>query len=124
MVDGIDCRLTPSERLARLLELRARWRSLEWAQVRKINAPWQCQAYELVDSVFASSRVDNMFIGSRHLALTWLPTPAEGARRIEWQDMGFILRDFAMDPSQDLLALVLKEEFAYVTWRLTARHRN
>ncbi|KAI0738204.1 hypothetical protein C8Q80DRAFT_1207471 [Daedaleopsis nitida] len=108
LVDGIDCTLTTSQRLERVLQRRARWRNLEWDRRVSIPAPTHYQAYELVDGVFASSRI-LLFAGSRHLALTWLPTLATAGKSMEREDIGFVIRDFAIDPSQDLLALVLKD---------------
>ena len=111
MADGTGCHLSTSERLTRLLQLRARWRSLDWARVDRISTPTLCQAYELVDGVFASSRLEDEIIGSRHLALTWLPTSTNAEPKIiEREDVGVTIRDFAIDPSQDLMALLLKEE--------------
>ncbi|TFK85394.1 hypothetical protein K466DRAFT_494844, partial [Polyporus arcularius HHB13444] len=109
LVDGIGCSLSTSERLARLLELRARWHYLDWADVKPIQAPAMCQAYELVDGVFASS-MGNGLSGSRHLALTWLPNRREAERTVERSDLGVTVRDFAIDPSQDLMALVIADE--------------
>ncbi|CDO78284.1 hypothetical protein BN946_scf184674.g6 [Trametes cinnabarina] len=44
---------------------------------------------------------------SRHLSFTWLPTQNGPVTRIEWEDLGLGIRDFAIDPSQDLMALVV-----------------
>ncbi|KAI0773132.1 senescence-associated protein-domain-containing protein [Trametes elegans] len=109
LVDGVGCPLTVAERYKLLLERRKRWRFLDWTHVTPISAPALCQAYELVDGVFASSE-DNGLNGSRHLSLTWLPTFCEPARYIVRQNMGFALRDFAIDPSQDLIALVVAND--------------
>ena len=113
--EGIGCNLPTSERLKRLLQRRARWRYLNWTQIIPIAAPALCQAYELVDGVFASS-MGNDFSGSRHLQFTWLPTNTDEARTIERDDLGVRMRDFAIDPSQDLMALVIADDIArYVT---------
>ena len=59
----------------------------------------------------------NDFSGSRHLQLTWLPTSTSEARTIERDDLGVRMRDFAIDPSQDLMALVVAGDIArYVTF--------
>lgn len=111
LVDGIGCTLTIPERLALLLQRRARWRYLDWTAVKPIPAPALCQAYELVDGVLASSMADVPSRGSRHLALTWLPTSREPQERtVERHDLGITVRDFAIDPSQDLIAMVLVDE--------------
>ncbi|KAI9059862.1 hypothetical protein FKP32DRAFT_1595876 [Trametes sanguinea] len=108
LVDGIGCPLTIAERYALLLQRRRRWRHLRWSQIVPISAPGRCQAYELVDGVFASSAATG-FIASPHLSFTWLPTEREPARTIEWADVGLRVRDFAIDPSQDLMAIVAAE---------------
>ncbi|RPD53899.1 hypothetical protein L226DRAFT_469953 [Lentinus tigrinus ALCF2SS1-7] len=123
LVDGTRCTLSTSERLARLLELRARWRYLDWTGVKHISAPAMCQAYELVDGVFASS-MGNGLSGSRHLALTWLPTTREEERTVEREDLGVTVRDFAIDPSQDLMALVIADEVASFNIHLRTMSEN
>lgn len=64
-----------------------------------------CQAYELVGGVFAKSMGQGTN-GSRHLITTWLPTATKPARSSVREDIGIPTRDFAIDPSQDLIALV------------------
>ncbi|EIW52630.1 uncharacterized protein TRAVEDRAFT_174703 [Trametes versicolor FP-101664 SS1] len=108
LVDGTGSSLSVAERYKLLLERRRRWRYLDWKRVDTFSAPAACQAYELVDGVFASSRGFG-FLGSRHLAITRLPTLEEGVQHVERDDIGFTARDFAMDPSQDLIALVLTD---------------
>ena len=54
----------------------------------------------------------NDFSGSRHLQFTWLPTNTDEARTIERDDLGVRMRDFAIDPSQDLMALVIADDIA------------
>ncbi|KAI0354450.1 hypothetical protein OH77DRAFT_1404967 [Trametes cingulata] len=112
LVEGVGCTLPLAERYNLLLERRRRWRALDWTQVTPIPAPALCQAYELVDGVFASSMVtleSELFGGSRHLSITRLPTCSEPARTIERDNLEFPVRDFAIDPSQDLVALVLAD---------------
>ena len=64
-----------------------------------------CQAYELVGGVFAKS-MGHGNGGSRHLVTTWLPSSTTDARSDVREDLGIPTRDFAIDPSQDLIALV------------------
>ena len=118
-MEGVGCTLTTAERLKLLLQRRARWRYLDWSRVVPVSAPGLCQAYELVDGVFASS-MGNDFSGSRHLELTWLPTSTKDARRIEREDLGVRIRDFAIDPSQDLMALVIADDVTRCVVRYTA----
>lgn len=77
-----------------------------------------CQAYELVAGVFAKSMRGNgnedlWPPGSRHLVATWLPSRKKIAsnaesnpHRVVKEDLGVPTRDFAIDPTQDVLALV------------------
>ncbi|KAH9895700.1 senescence-associated protein-domain-containing protein [Cubamyces lactineus] len=109
LVDGVGCPLPVAERYKLLMERRKRWRWLDWSQVAAFPTPALCQAYELVDGVFASSMSTGLG-ASRHLSLTRLPTASEPARTTEWQDLGAPIRDFAIDPSQDLVALVIDED--------------
>ncbi|OSC98108.1 hypothetical protein PYCCODRAFT_1480843 [Trametes coccinea BRFM310] len=111
LVDGIGCPLTIAERYALLLQRRKRWRLLRWSHIVPISAPGRCQAYELVDGVFASSAASE-FVASPHLSFTWLPTEREPARTIERADVGLAVRDFAIDPSQDLMAIVVADSEA------------
>ena len=109
LVDEVGCPLPVAERYKLLMERRKRWRWLDWSQVAAFPTPALCQAYELVDGVFASSMSTGLG-ASRHLSLTRLPTASEPARTTEWQDLGAPIRDFAIDPSQDLVALVIDED--------------
>ncbi|KAI0755585.1 hypothetical protein C8Q74DRAFT_1373368 [Fomes fomentarius] len=107
LTDGIRCSLSTAERLARLLELRARWRYLDWAQVAPISVPAVCQAHDMVDGVYAVSKYDDGSAHSRHFSLTWLPAlGGEPGRTIERDDVGLEISEFALDPSQDLVAVV------------------
>ncbi|KAH9850994.1 hypothetical protein C2E23DRAFT_887019 [Lenzites betulinus] len=109
LINGVGCNLPVAERYNMLLERRRRWRYLDWTAIQSFMAPGMCQAYELVDGVFASSK-GAAFSQSRHISMTWLPTRSQPAHNIEREDVGFAVRDFAMDPSQDLIALVLTDE--------------
>ena len=107
MVDGVKCSLSTAERLARLLQLRTRWRHLDWTKVMPIPTIASCYAYELAGGAYAT--ISPTVAGSglevpRTFALTWLPTISEGARSVKREDVGFEALDFAIDPSQDLVA--------------------
>ncbi|KAI0643365.1 hypothetical protein C8Q79DRAFT_978518 [Trametes meyenii] len=108
LVDGSGCPMTVAERYALLMDRRRRWRELDWKQVESFKAPGWVQAYELVDGMFATSMGIGLS-GSEHLQLTWLPTRNGPLRTVEVKDLGITVRDFAIDPSQDLIALVLAE---------------
>ncbi|KAI0668215.1 hypothetical protein C8Q78DRAFT_282410 [Trametes maxima] len=109
LVDGSSCTMTVAERYALLMDRRRRWRELDWKQVGSFKAPGWVQAYELVDGMFAASMGIGLS-GSKHLQLTWLPTHHEPGRTVDREDLGISVRDFAIDPSQDFVALVLAED--------------
>lgn len=111
LVDGSRKPGSPStaERLQLLLDRRRRWRELDWTQKVVVPIPGQCQAYELVGGTFAKSMSTTnaeSWAGPRHLNVTWLPTRDTPAHSIIRNDLGIPTRDFAIDPSQDLIALV------------------
>ena len=109
MVDGIGCNLSTAERLARLLQLRARWRSLEWTRVITISTPVSFQQC-VVDGVYASMpEVDNP---SRRLTLTCLSSngDVEVPRVLQMEDTEENIHAFALDPSQNLVVLLLEED--------------
>ncbi|KAI0710765.1 hypothetical protein C8Q76DRAFT_738669 [Earliella scabrosa] len=109
LVDGIGCSLSTAERLERLLQLRVRWRYLEWTRVTQISTPAHFCAYEMTDGVHATSR-SSPSLHSRHLSVTWLPTATNPQpRTIEREDIGLDARDFAIDPSQDLIAFLTSD---------------
>lgn len=109
---------TTQDRLNMLLDRRKRWRTLEWTQKVTVPLAGACQAYELVAGVFAKSMRGNgnedlWPPGSRHLVATWLPNRngtlngiPTAVRRVVRDDLGVPTRDFAIDPTQDVLALV------------------
>lgn len=101
--------LTTAARLDLLLDRRRRWRQLVWNKTETISFPGTCQAYELVGGVFAKSTCTGVAssAGSRHLIMTWLPSRTEETHSITREDLGLSSRDFAIDPTQDLIALVV-----------------
>ncbi|KAH8105215.1 hypothetical protein BXZ70DRAFT_904443 [Cristinia sonorae] len=98
--------LTTSQRYHQLLQRRQRWRTLDWTQQINVPVLGSCQAYELVGGMFAKSMGHVGTGGSRHLITTWLPSSTKAARSAVRDDLGVPTRDFAIDPSQDLIALV------------------
>ncbi|CCM03957.1 uncharacterized protein FIBRA_06111 [Fibroporia radiculosa] len=110
MADGPPGMLSIAERLKLLLDRRRRWRMLDWTTAVPVPIPGACQAYELVSGVFAKSMGAAQFVGSRHLITVKLPTRTQGPTRLVREDLGVATRDFAIDPSQDIMALVDSDE--------------
>ena len=111
LVDGPRCSgsLTTAARLDLLLDRRRRWRQLNWARAATVSLTGTCQAYEMVGGVFAKSMgglAEDGWTGSKHLIMTWLPSRDQEAHSITREDLGIASRDFAIDPTQDLIALV------------------
>ena len=109
---------TSFDKLSLMLDRRRRWRMLEWTQHIRIPLTGSCQAYELVGGVFGKSMrgdgLDELWPpGSRHFVAAWLPTRddkitnvTQDLKRVVKEDLGVPIRDFAIDPTQDVLALV------------------
>ena len=108
LVDGVRSPLSISERQTRVLELRARWRSLDWMGPTSVSIPAACQAYDMAGGVFASSMASSSS-SSRHLMLCWLPTHASPGKTKEMNDLDFAVDEIMLDPSQDLVVLVRME---------------
>lgn len=103
MVDGSSS-LNTADKLSLLLERRRRWRDLDWATGYTVPIPGQYQAYELVGGSFAKAIGDAE--GSTALNVTSLPSRTQTPSSILLPDLGVIAKDFAIDPSQDLLVLL------------------
>lgn len=110
LVDGPSSQLSVQERLALLLDRRRRWRSLDWAAKVSVPITGECLAYELVAGVFAKamSMKRTSWLGSEHLALVHLPTRQTASEVVIREDIGLLCKDFAIDPTQDLIAFVLQ----------------
>ncbi|KAI0065127.1 hypothetical protein BV25DRAFT_1822244 [Artomyces pyxidatus] len=89
-----------SRRLERLLDRRSAWRTLAWRKHTTVTMPGSCRAYELVGGIFAKVFESNGFCASR------LPSATADERRLEIADLGVPVKDFAIDPTQGLIALL------------------
>ncbi|KAI5115202.1 hypothetical protein M0805_008174, partial [Coniferiporia weirii] len=114
LVDGPPGGLSVPERLRALLARRAAWRGLSFRRRVDIPMPGECHAYELVGGVFAKAmnpeHAHGLGLaphpGSRHLSIFKLPTANKESETIVREDVGVSCKDFAIDPTQDLIALV------------------
>ncbi|KAI0795917.1 hypothetical protein C8Q75DRAFT_744368 [Abortiporus biennis] len=124
MVDGprTPGSMPIADRLRLLLDRRKRWQNLDWTQQITLPLHGACQAYEMVAGVFAKTMTIPGHTGSRYLACTWLPTRSEPAHTLVKEDIGIPSRDFAIDPSQDLIALVdVDESFDNIQIQISLR---
>ena len=105
MVDSGVATTAHSERLLALRERSQAWRNLEWKNITNLDIHGPCTAYELVGGVFAKTNGQDMFF-------SWLPRAKTPGHTIHYEDVGIQLRDFALDPTQDLVVL-LEEDNMY-----------
>lgn len=104
MIDGPPSSVTAAERLQMLLDRRKAWAQLQWKERFIVPMQGDCQAYELVGGVFAKTMsLISPVEPSRHLTASWLPSSNKEERHLVRNDLGMDTRDFAMDPSQDLI---------------------
>lgn len=109
MLDGPQSTASVAERLEQLRNLRRAWILFEWKKEVRVPMPGFCQAYELVGGVFAktsSSVGDHNQFSPRKFISSWLPSSSDPGHTLVRADIGVSTRDFAIDPSQDLIALV------------------
>ncbi|KAI0752690.1 hypothetical protein C8Q80DRAFT_1217173 [Daedaleopsis nitida] len=94
MEDGPPSILTPSDRLSILRERQKAWRSLKWKS-RQEYPMLGGNVWELYGGMLAQADREGL------LTVTQLPSK-------QWKipDMGIAVRDFSMDPAQDLLIIV------------------
>lgn len=105
MEDGPPSALTPTERLAMLRERQEAWRELRWRS-RQEYPMLEGGVWELYGGVIAQAD------GDRTLAFTQLPSDIRRIEEKHWkiEDVGVVIRDFSMDPAQDLLIVVEHHE--------------
>lgn len=107
-MDGlVDCAApsTPySDRLATIIRRRHAWAAMEWNDTVSVHLPGECLAYELVADVLAKLTETHKFAC---VELPSMPRAADTGQidtsSIDTWDLPFAARDFAMDPTQDLV---------------------
>jgi hypothetical protein len=100
MVDGPPGNLITSERLDLLRSYEASWKNFEWnehnTRFKPLGATW-----ELYGNVWAHG------IGSDAIEFVQLPSHIRGIPMRQWTlRFDFSVRDFTMDPSQNLLVMI------------------
>ncbi|KAG0704338.1 hypothetical protein DFH29DRAFT_801932 [Suillus ampliporus] len=100
MMDGPPSPLTASERLALLKERNVAWESLRWVESKDIQM-MQGDIWELYGGVFAQSSTPDV------LHFRQLPSKYRNIEEKLWHvALDIQVRDFTMDPAQDLLVLI------------------
>lgn len=106
---------TPTDRLARLQQHQAAWAHLAWAPRTMAVSAERGPSWELASSVLGQSISQTPGkLDVRRIAFARLPRGtrggdgAQGSALKEWTlgGFGFDVRDFTLDPEQDLLVLV------------------
>jgi len=87
-----------------LLERRVAWRALHPRRRAAVALGGHCHAYELVGGLFAKALEE--FGAARRLVASWLPTNDVDETRLVVDDLGVRIKDFALDPAQDLIVLL------------------
>jgi hypothetical protein len=107
MIDGPPSDVGTAARMTALLDRRQAWAHLQWTERIPVPVPGSCRAYELVSGVFAESTFGDEIQGSRHFFARFLPSREDRhGLVIERRDIGLLSRDFAIDPTQDLISFV------------------
>ncbi|KAI0338709.1 hypothetical protein BDW22DRAFT_1487401 [Trametopsis cervina] len=114
--------LTTQDKLTLLLNRRRSWRTLDFARNMSVRFPGPCFAHKLVADVFAKDG-SGAYVDAKHFIAAWLPTrdddhdgdlhtDAGGQQplRMVRDDLPSRTWEFAMDPTQDLLAWLMSDE--------------
>jgi hypothetical protein len=110
MVDGPPGRLSLSERLKLLRNYETSWKNLDWNEHTSIPVP-DGSLWELYGNVWAHSR------GEKEIVCVQLPSRLRGISMRQWTlGFDFTLRDFGIDPSQDLL-VTIESRYVCLTFR-------
>ena len=100
MEDGYPGDRTTSERLNLLKSYETSWRNIEWNEHNTVLSPWG-GLWEFYGNVWAHSR------GSDSFDFVQLPSRIRGIPMRQWTlKFDYTVRDFGMDPSQDLLVTI------------------
>lgn len=105
MIDGPASDVVNLTRLRMLAAHQQAWRSVEWSQTTEITltaAEVSLEsAWEFLGGVLG------LAAGCR-LRFIQVPSALRGIKEKQWviEDIGFTIKDFGMDPSQDLLIIL------------------
>lgn len=101
-INGPPSAVSSSRRLELLKNYQSAWKNLKWS--REVKIPIESGGlWELYGGVLAQNRADGAIVFHQ------LPSDLRSIDARTWTlgpDFGMMIRDFAMDPSQDLLVLI------------------
>ncbi|KIY68342.1 hypothetical protein CYLTODRAFT_395467 [Cylindrobasidium torrendii FP15055 ss-10] len=88
---------TTSDRLRRLRARGRAWAQLDWGPISRIPSPGECSAYEVIDGQFVK------MVWGKEITVLNLPSVGTKASLEHKDDVDGMIKDFALDPSQDLI---------------------
>ncbi|KAF8510132.1 hypothetical protein BU17DRAFT_55677 [Hysterangium stoloniferum] len=103
LADGQGCSLTLADRFSLLRSRRESWSKLGFHGTSFPISSGIWNAYELVDGVFAQTLNLSSANASRGIQFACLPSWNYDGAIIRFDDVGFAFRDFAIDPTQNLV---------------------
>lgn len=109
MEDGPPSGMVAAERLQCLREHQSAWAKLRYSQSHVIQME-RGNVWELYGNVLAQGR------GPRSLAFYQIPSAIRGIEAKSWvvENLGVDVRDFGMDPAEDLLVFIARLNLGYV----------
>lgn len=110
LVDGPPSRLSTTERLSLLRSYETSWKNLDWNTHISLPVP-EGSLWELYGNVWAHSR------GNNSIFFVQIPSRLRDIPLRQWTiRLDYPLRDFGIDPSQDLLvAIELSTQCVWLT---------
>lgn len=115
MEDGYGSALTITDRRKRLAEHQAAWRDLRWRS-EEVVPMLHGGVWELYGGVLAQGKERETLVFKQ------IPSQIKDIEGKEWEiNLGFRIRDFGIDPSQDLLVVIEHPNVKYVLWVSSCR---
>jgi len=104
---GSSSTLSVADRLTELKTVEHNWAHLKFRAIYTTTKPWS-RLWELFGGVLAFGTAGQLDVVTG-LSFTELPSVVRGTEPRTWEhrDMGVNIRDFGMEPSQDLAVLVV-----------------
>jgi hypothetical protein len=97
-MEATSCTLPHFDLLQKLRDRLKAWEQLDRKRFQVIPSGdfGECRAYELVAGTFSTSNGSNLFV-------IWLPSATHDGRVMRRKTIGLSVRDFAIDPTQDII---------------------
>ncbi|KZW00932.1 hypothetical protein EXIGLDRAFT_720010 [Exidia glandulosa HHB12029] len=114
LIDITDGSLSTADMVERVSRRRHNWAMLTPARMLTLLLEGDCRAYELVGGIFGKATMSfEGRVASHHLDFYTFPDGTDPSAKVHvltHNNLGVSLRDFAIDPYQDLLVLVETEQ--------------